>query len=638
MDAASSDDSIDSGNDLAGDDRDGVGPVVEPGHHALDLGVAESSGEDSDEALVEQSAPSGKRTKPSSAAAGRPAPKRQKQRCPSAASAVAASGPVLTQADLDTAQRFMDDCKCPRDVGRVIDRFSTLSNIKAVEWMNWYSIMLVPTIREMLLEPEKDRKHHLREEHLELIILIQRLVTIVRGHTIQSSSLRHLHEDVVRKLLTKTAACFPHDSGCVSPNMHLALHLRAQIVDYGPPSGFWCMPYERVNGLLTRLPYSRSAPAISTAKRALQLIALSSHTTSGVAYGRSVDTVLPAPAGAGFAHALHTSRNNNGVQHVYAFTADADGRRAQQLLSGWRDGTLMHTVNGNESFPGWLLNSRRRDPIDVSLLDLPATGLEANRKAFATLSLSEKVLDDLLKISHVKLCLRSHYLEAYKVESLLPYVKNLPRPADMTEEKHAAGLDLLEGNTVGEHEREQALIHFGVQRWLDDETIFAPTVRIYDKLMFAGESFDSVLSGSDSNNSYVAVAFEVPNRNPDAVPKSYLWYGRVSYYVQHCFNQSEHTYAAVRYYLYVRPKLSVFEGMKARYTTGARGGANLPPVPLHSKISHSSFKRFPVISRTFHGPHALDLVPVHRLMHRWIPCPIDAQLQHACPVPTRIHM
>ncbi len=246
---------------------------------------------------------------------------------------------------------------------------------------------------------------------------------------------------------------------------------------------------------------------------------------------------------------------------------------------------------------------------------------------------------DLFKIPHVKLCLRSHYLEAYKKESLLPYVKNLPRPADMTEEKHAAGLDLLEGNTVGEHEREQALIHFGVKLWLDDETIFAPTVRIYDKLMFAGESFDSVLSGSDSNNSYVAVAFEVPNRNLDAVPKSYLWYGRVSYYVQHCFNQGEHTYAAVRYYLYVRPELSVFEGMKARYTTGGRGSANhLPPVPLHSKISHSSFKRFPVISRTFHPEHALDLVPVHRLMHRWIPCSINKQLQHACPVPTRIHM
>jgi len=644
VDAPSGDDSNESSNDLAGDDLDDV-----------------ESGNDSEEALVahhqeEEKQQASRKTKKRSAGAAAvaavdaPPDKRARKAGASSAApvpAAASHGPVLTPADLDTAQQFMDNCKCPRDIGRVIGRFATLANIKAVEWMNWYSVLLVPTIRELLLPRNPPSKHRLQQEHLELVILVQRVVTVVRSRVIPSSSLNKLHDEV-RQLLKTADKCFPNDNGCVSPNMHLALHLRSQILDYGPPSGFWCMPYERMNGLLTRIPASRSAPAISTAKRALQLIVLSGlcSNNSAVSFGRTVDQVLPAPLGAGFTHALHVQRHNNGTQHVYSFTADDHGRQAQQNLIGWRDGTLMHAVNGNEAFPGWLLNSRRRDPIDVSLLDLPATGLEANRKAFATLSLSEKVLDDLFKIPHVKACLRSHYLEAYKAESLLPYLEKL-RPPGLSKKAAAVynrDIASLRGDTLAEKARQHALAHAGVIQWLDDPAVFSPTVRIYDKLMFAGESFDSVLSSGDSNNSYVAVAFDTPSDKPDQPSKKYLWYGRVSYFVEHTFNRSVHSYAAVRYYCNVNKDYSIAVGMKARYTDKRL------PVPLCSELAQSSFTQFPVISRTFHPPHTLDLVPVHRLMHRWIPSPIRdpvkkdkpdeyrSTLQHACPVPTRIHM
>lgn len=36
----------------------------------------------------------------------------------------------------------------------------------------------------------------------------------------------------------------------MSPNMHLHLHLKECIVDYGPVYAFWCFAYERFNGLL----------------------------------------------------------------------------------------------------------------------------------------------------------------------------------------------------------------------------------------------------------------------------------------------------------------------------------------------------------------------------------------------------
>ena len=92
---------------------------------------------------------------------------RQKVAAGTGAAASSAAGPVLSKDDLQSAQKFMNACKVPRDVGRIIGRLATLSNIKAVEWMNWYGMMLVPTIREMMLEDKPN--HRLHERHLELI-------------------------------------------------------------------------------------------------------------------------------------------------------------------------------------------------------------------------------------------------------------------------------------------------------------------------------------------------------------------------------------------------------------------------------------------------------------------------------------
>ena len=35
-----------------------------------------------------------------------------------------------------------------------------------------------------------------------------------------------------------------------TPNMHLHLHLKECLLDYGPVQGFWCFPFERFNGVM----------------------------------------------------------------------------------------------------------------------------------------------------------------------------------------------------------------------------------------------------------------------------------------------------------------------------------------------------------------------------------------------------
>ena len=43
----------------------------------------------------------------------------------------------------------------------------------------------------------------------------------------------------------------------VSINYHTALHIPDVIADYGPPHGYWCFGYERLNGLLAEIPNSK---------------------------------------------------------------------------------------------------------------------------------------------------------------------------------------------------------------------------------------------------------------------------------------------------------------------------------------------------------------------------------------------
>jgi len=42
-----------------------------------------------------------------------------------------------------------------------------------------------------------------------------------------------------------------------SINYHMALHVCDVITDYGPPHGYWCYAYERMNGYFSDIPDNR---------------------------------------------------------------------------------------------------------------------------------------------------------------------------------------------------------------------------------------------------------------------------------------------------------------------------------------------------------------------------------------------
>ena len=53
-------------------------------------------------------------------------------------------------------------------------------------------------------------------------------------------------------------------------NMHMHLHLRHCLLDYGPIYGFWCFPYERYNGKLGDYATNRKSIEVQVARKFLR--------------------------------------------------------------------------------------------------------------------------------------------------------------------------------------------------------------------------------------------------------------------------------------------------------------------------------------------------------------------------------
>ena len=55
-----------------------------------------------------------------------------------------------------------------------------------------------------------------------------------------------------------------------TPNMHLHLHLKESVLDYGPVHGFWCYAFERYNGVLGMYHTNNQAVEIQLMRKFLR--------------------------------------------------------------------------------------------------------------------------------------------------------------------------------------------------------------------------------------------------------------------------------------------------------------------------------------------------------------------------------
>ena len=144
---------------------------------------------------------------------------------------------ILTLMDLQEIDRKSALFKVPYSIGRLPTNIaSNYGGFKAVQWQTWITVYS-PVVLKGLIPTG----------HFQCWLLFVRACSIL--------SKRYLAEsDVITAdlLLLNFCKVFEelYGSERCTPNLHLHLHLKQCLLDYGPSHAFWCFSFERYNGLL----------------------------------------------------------------------------------------------------------------------------------------------------------------------------------------------------------------------------------------------------------------------------------------------------------------------------------------------------------------------------------------------------
>jgi hypothetical protein len=322
----------------------------------------------------------GHKSDPALAAASAAAPGKQAADSASSTGAAAAAagglstfgggGVAFGEHEMRELQQFMDRSVPPRDVGRIRERLESLSHVKAVEWLNWVTMQAVPAVRTLVYqravvqEGERRKLFPVHGMHLRLFSQLQQLVEELCKYSTSAQAIRHI-DTLLRDLMQTFADTF-HAAGpsVCTPNMHLALHLPAQLRDFGPVQGWWCFPYERLMGVASKLPSKPGTASIDVARRLLATLHLANASLRqksqqeadphpSLIFGFD-HTLLPVARGAGFRQAYARSANS-ALRHIFSYTDDAAGVAAAASVRGWRSG--QQEAEGWEPFPAVCFNS-----------------------------------------------------------------------------------------------------------------------------------------------------------------------------------------------------------------------------------------------------------------------------------------
>ena len=143
---------------------------------------------------------------------------------------------LLSKQDYNNMQEIVDAIRIPAHLGRIPYKIqSNMSSLTADQWKNWvleYSMFAVYSI----LPPEHVKCWSKFVEACSLLLKpVLTVSDVEKGDEILITFCKEY------ETLYGASMC--------TPNMHLHLHLKDSLLDYGPVYAFWCFPFERYNGI-----------------------------------------------------------------------------------------------------------------------------------------------------------------------------------------------------------------------------------------------------------------------------------------------------------------------------------------------------------------------------------------------------
>jgi len=140
--------------------------------------------------------------------------------------------PLISIHDLKKIQSIVDATPPPSDIGRIpLKIASRFAGFSADQWKSWCLIYSTLSLRDIL-----PRQYW--QSFVDCLSLWGQ--TIITREEIETGDL------AIRDFLAKVKSVWGPE--IATPNMHMHLHIKDCLLDYGPLYSFWCFPFERLNG------------------------------------------------------------------------------------------------------------------------------------------------------------------------------------------------------------------------------------------------------------------------------------------------------------------------------------------------------------------------------------------------------
>ena len=153
---------------------------------------------------------------------------------------------ILNSADIEKIEKKVLHIKCPLDIGRLPLKIgSGFSGFTASQWRYWVTVYSPIALKGILPNA----------------YLNPWLLYVKACRTLCAQSVSHSDLITADKQLEQFCKCHEQlfGSGHCTMNMHLHLHLKECIEEFGPSPTFWCFSLERFNGILGSYQVSRGA-------------------------------------------------------------------------------------------------------------------------------------------------------------------------------------------------------------------------------------------------------------------------------------------------------------------------------------------------------------------------------------------
>ncbi|KAI8479735.1 hypothetical protein Bbelb_425380 [Branchiostoma belcheri] len=247
---------------------------------------------------------------------------------------------VLNRKAFDVIQSRIDSMKVPSDVGRIPRKIASgFSGFTADQWKNWTCIYSLFCLKGLI-----DSRHY--DMWYEFVQACRLLCSRVISYENLLDADNHLQ----RFLAMFEEICGPQHC---TPNMHLHLHLKECIEDYGPVYSFWCFSFERYNGMLGKYQHNNRNIEVQIMRKFQQSKQLSMMTWPG-GYGEAFENVLngrkasctPVAQASRFLSDAMVLDNASHVEPLSPFQPTIDSR-AEDRPAVLREFILVHLVLGN---------------------------------------------------------------------------------------------------------------------------------------------------------------------------------------------------------------------------------------------------------------------------------------------------